>query len=84
MTNTPLAATKVDPRDVLGEVDRPIYRVYFVEASGAKDEWRLQDCCNVELALSWARADGRSFDFYVEFPTPGGLGLIQLIHADHD
>jgi hypothetical protein len=81
MTDTQLVATQVDPRDILGEVDHPTYRVYFVGPSGATDEWRLQECRTVEDALSWARADGRSFDFYVEFPTPGGLGLVQLIHA---
>lgn len=82
MTNTQLVATQVDPRDVLGEVDYPTYRVYFVEPSGATDEWRLQGCRSVDDALGWARANGRSFDFYVEFPTSGGLGLVQLIHAD--
>lgn len=82
MTDTHFMASQVDPRDILGEVEHPVYRVYFVEPSGATDEWRLEDCRRVDDALTWARTDGRAFDFYVEYPTPGGLGLVQLIHAD--
>lgn len=83
MTDIPIVATPVDPRDILGEVDRPTYRVYFVAPSGATDEWPLKGSQSVDAALAWARADGRAFDFYVEYPTTGGLGLVQLIHADH-
>lgn len=82
MTDTGHVVSHVDPTDILREVEYPAYRVYFVEPSGATDEWRLEDCRRVDDALTWARADGRPFDFYAEYPTPGGLGLVQLIHTD--
>lgn len=82
MTNPQrMRATPVDPRDILGEIENTVYRVYFIESGGRTDEWRLQYCADVNEALAWARQRDIPFDFYAEYPVVNGLALLHLAHA---
>lgn len=70
----------IDPRDVVEEIDAPVYRVYFFFDDGSVDERQLNGADSVIDALDWAGRDGRDFLLYMEYPAKGGLGL-GLLHA---
>lgn len=67
----------VNPMYVKGEIENPIYRVYF-DVDGAQYEWRLESCQSVHDALQWANQDGRPYYLYVETYDTSDLTLIQL------
>lgn len=70
----------IDPRDVVEEIDAPVYRVYFFLDDGSVDERQLSGVDSVIDALDWASRDGRDFVLYMEYPAKGGAGL-GFLHA---
>lgn len=76
-----MQASQIDPRTATSELDDPAYRVYFVDSTGATDEWRLEGAPSVEDVIGWARSDGRKFTVFAEWPRPSGPGLIRLYPA---
>lgn len=81
-----MEVTPVDPRDVVWEVDRPTYRVYFWTSDGsACDEWRVRDAASILDVLAWADervGQGHGFQAFVEVSTQSGLALLRLCGAD--
>lgn len=68
-----MQTTPVDPRDIGYEVDPLAYRVYFHDADGAADEWRLTETASVNECIAWAErhAGNRTYVLYVELPKSG-------------
>ncbi|OJX77112.1 hypothetical protein [uncultured Leifsonia sp.] len=71
-------ASTVDPRTISLELEPDAYRVYFHDADGASDEWRLTEAASVVECLEWAdrHADDRTYVLYVEIPRAGGERLL--------
>lgn len=80
MSNSQLRATLVDPRDIVSEIETPVFRVYFMNRMNASSEHRLENC-DVEAALQWAREnqEDRSYDLWVEYPNSDEKGLLLLL-----
>lgn len=78
-----MRATGVDPRNISHERDPVAFRVYFHDASGASDEWRLTETTSVIECLEWADAQraGRTFVLYAEVPEPNTHGLLVHLHG---
>lgn len=72
----------VDPRDVEWEVDKPRYRIHFVD--GGSSHWDEYEVGEVDIddVLSWAdeHSDGRAYAVLVMVVAPGGtLGSVRLL-----
>lgn len=82
-----MQVTGVDPRDVQGENQHPVYRVYFWDhPQHASDEWRLTGASSVHEVLAWAEANAglhRTYQVWVEAHDPlGRLGIVLLSGGD--
>lgn len=77
-------ATSVDPRDIGQEIDPLAYRVYFYDAAGASDEWRLTETASVVECLEWidARRADRTFVLYAELWLPNSARTLIHLHGD--
>ncbi|MFT3876150.1 MAG: hypothetical protein QM708_07000 [Propioniciclava sp.] len=77
-----LSAARVDPRDVNWEDLHPVFRVYFTEADGSTDEWRISQAGSVEKVLTWAEreSDARAQTIYVEVRGAMETGLVCIAH----
>lgn len=73
-----MQASTVDPRTISAELEPDAYRVYFHDADGGSDEWRLTEAASVVECLEWSdrHADDRTYVLYVEIPRTGGERLL--------
>ncbi|MCJ1674727.1 MULTISPECIES: hypothetical protein [unclassified Rathayibacter] len=70
----------VDPRNVDGEVDNPVYRVYSTEAETIEEEIRFIEARDVLEVIEWAERDARGLPFrlYLEHPSAFNSGKATL------
>lgn len=67
-----MRAMTVDPTDQTGEVDDPVYRVYFWDGPASSDEWELKDA-TLDDVLAWIEVNkaGRQYTLWLVVPGPG-------------
>lgn len=70
----------VDPRNVDGEVEKPVYRAYFSESDSIEREIRITEARDVFEVVEWAKQDARStpFKVYCEHPSAYNSGKVTL------
>lgn len=70
----------IDPRDVDGEVEATVYRVYFSDSETSEREVRVTEARNVVEVIEWAKSDARStpFKVYCEHPSAFNRGKVTL------
>lgn len=70
-----------DPRYAVEVDDRPTYRVDFVGAYGATEEFRIFAAPDLPAVQRWVgdQAAGRGYTVWVEYAGRNGTGLAQVL-----